>query len=135
MAKKLMMFLIETVAAVVGIAALSGCVTNTTVHMSTDIQRWKCGDYVQHCYFDCPITLSGDFNLGTGTVTFAGTTEVAEFQLQGVELRWDWCLKNDGAYDCAFVISADGTGSFYNFHGFEKGTRIKPSDLFYCTKQ
>ena len=61
MAKKLMKFLIETVAAVVGIAALSGCVTNTTVHMSTDIQRWKCGDYVQHCYFDCPITLFGDF--------------------------------------------------------------------------
>ena len=132
-----MKFLTGTVAVVVGVAVLTACATSTTttVHMPTDVQRWICGDYVYHCYDDCPITLSGDFNLGTGTVTFAGTTEVAEFQVQGVELRWDWCLNNDGGYDCALIVSVDGTARFYNFHGFEKETLRKPSDLFYCTKQ
>lgn len=133
MVKKLVMFPTKIVAALVGVAVLTGCVTNTTVNLTTVGQQWQCGDTVEKCYFNCPIKLSGDSNLGTGTVIFAGTTEVTKFEVQGVELRWDWCLDDDRNYNCAFVISADSVGRFYNFHGFE-GERRKPSDVFSCMK-
>ena len=81
---------------------------------------------------DC-ITLSANVCNGTGEVEFDGFAERTLFRIQGIERRWDWCLADDFNYHCAFVISVNGTGRYYNFRGSDG--RIKASDLFKCTKR
>lgn len=106
---------------------------------SEGIEQWGCGDFVDGCWLRCPVTLTANFHTGTGTVTFAGVTEYVEFGIVGLERRWDWCLGDDGRFDCAFVLSADGRGRYYNFakempdsDGVRRG---KPTDLFKCIRQ
>ena len=102
------------------------------------IERWKCGDSCYGSSGNCPVRLTANFRDGTGEVNFDGVVERTNFQIQGLERRWDWCLANDGAFDCAFVISVDGRGSYYNFRAGEYGLdgkrRAKPADLFTCEK-
>ena len=100
------------------------------------IEQWKCGYYFDGCGFlatDC-VTLNANLYDGTGDVKFGEIWEDTNFQIEGLERRWDWCLKDDGYYDCAFVISVDGSGRYYNFRGSEDG-RAKPRDLFKCTRR
>ena len=77
-----------------------------------------CGDFVDGCLFRCPVTLMANTNPGhsTGTVKFAGIVELANFRIHGLERRWNWRPDADSeAYECSFVISADGTGKYYDF--------------------
>ena len=100
------------------------------------IEQWKCGDYFDGCELfatDC-VTLTASRYDGTGEVKFGEFVETTRFQIQGIERRWDWCLNAEFAYDCAFVISVDGRGRYYNFHGSDDGT-AKPRDLFKCSKR
>ena len=103
------------------------------------LERWGCGDYFDGCLFRCPVRLTADVRSGTGSVEFAGTTEHAAFRIHGLERRWDWCLGDDGSYNCAFVLSSDGRGKYYDFArempDADGVTRTKPSDLFKCTRQ
>ena len=80
------------------------------------------------------VTLTASLHDGTGEVKFGDIVEPTLFHVQGIERRWDWCLSVEGAYECAFVISVDGTGSYYNFRGSDDG-RAKPTDLFKCAKR
>lgn len=102
--------------------------------MEDGIERWKCG---YSCYGrsgNCPVRLKANFRDGTGEVSFDGIVERMNFQIQGLERRWDWCLANDGTFDCAFVISVDGRGRYYTFHGLDDTIRAMPADLFTCEK-
>ena len=133
-------------------AILAGC---TTTDMATEdtsaegvvedaagqIERWGCGDYLDDCMFRCPFTLTLTANVldGTGTVTLSGIVEHTNFQIQGIERRWDWCPNEDGRDACAFVISPDGTGKYYNFKPVipdeDGASRAKPSDHFKCSRR
>ena len=100
------------------------------------IEHWKCGDYFDGCGFlatNC-VTLTANLNNDTGEVEFGEIVEPTRFEVQGIERRWDWCLNADGSYDCAFVISVDGRGHYYNFRGSDDG-KAKPRDLFKCAKR
>ena len=100
------------------------------------IEQWKCGDYFDGCGFlatNC-VTLTANLHDGTGEVKFGDIVSLTRFEIQGIERRWDWCVDAYGAYDCAFFISVDGTGSYYNFRGSDDG-RAKPRDLFKCAKR
>ena len=80
------------------------------------LERWICGDDMDGCGIfraDC-VVLTANLHNGTGEVKFSEFVERTQFQVQGIERRWDWCLADDYAYDCAFVISVDGTGRYYN---------------------
>ena len=125
---------------------VAGCVTvdgsTPTVESTTPkeaeagTEHWKCGDYFDGCGFlatDC-VTLTANLHDGIGEVKFGEFVEPTRFQIQGIERRWDWCLKSDGFYDCAFVISVDGRGRYYNFRGSDDG-KAKPRDLFKCEKR
>ena len=94
---------------------------------------------VEGCVFRCPVTLTADFHDGTGTVKFAGIVEHTQFKIHGLERRWDWCLDDDGRFGCAFVLSADGSGRYYNFTIVmpdpDGVPRTKPSELFKCTRR
>ena len=108
-------------------------------HNTEGIEQWGCGDYFDGCQFRCPVTLTANFHTRTGTVKFAGTTELAAFRIQGLERRWDWWLGDDGSYNCAFVLSSDGRGRYYDFTrempDSDGVTRVKPADLFKCRHQ
>ena len=98
------------------------------------IERWECGDYFDGCGLfsgDC-VTLTANVHDGTGEVAFGEFVERTEFRIEGIQRRWDWCLADDYSYDCAFVISVDGRGRYYNFRGTDE--RVTPSDIFKCTK-
>ena len=110
--------------------------TTPTQDTKTVIEQWKCGDYFDGCGLfdtDC-VTLTANLDNGTGEVRFGDIIETTRFEIQGIERRWDWCLNEDFSYDCAFFVSVDGTGSYYNFRGSDDGT-AKPRDLFKCTKR
>ena len=121
------------------LAFVAGCkITNDKIptgNATVGLEQWKCGDYFDGCGFlatDC-VTLTANPRNGTGEVKFNNFSERTRFRIEGIERRWDWCLANDNTYNCAFLISVDGKGRYYNFRG--KGRTAKPTDLFKCTKQ
>ena len=101
------------------------------------VEQWRCGDRFDGCLLMCPVTLTANTRAGMGEVRFSGTVERTRFEIHGLERRWDWCLKDNG-FECAFVISADGGGRYYNFRGSapdKDGQRsAKPTDLFKCSR-
>ena len=122
--------------AVVASAFLSGC-TSMGEPAFNGIERWRCGDYPDDCggFFGsgCLVTVVADIHSGTGSVTFGEFVELTNFQIQGIERRWDWCLNADGSFECSFVVSVDGNGRYYNFYGSDDGT-ARPADIFLCTQ-
>ncbi len=83
--------------------------------------------------------LIANLHYGFGEVKFGEIVEPTLFEVQGIERRWDWCRNDDGIYDCTFIISIDGKGSYFNFAASFPDSdgvrRAKPTDLFKCTKR
>lgn len=94
-------------------------------------ERWECYDYI---YGRKLGILTVDRDGLSGTVDFDGIVASTGFAIQGIERRWDWDFGTDGRSDSAIVISADGTGRFYNFRGSYDGS-AKASDLFKCKRR
>lgn len=124
---------------VLGVALVAGCTTvnNTapTVEETRGVERWICGDFYDGCTIfstDC-VKLTANLNNGTGEVKFSRFSERTEFLIDGIERRWNWCLADDYSYKCAFIISVDGTGTYYKFLGSDR--TAKPRDVFKCTKR
>ena len=125
-------------AIIIALAFAAGCATvedaTPTLDATAEIEQWKCGDYTDGCGFlstDC-VTLTANLRNGTGEVKFSRFVDHTRFQVQGIERRWDWCLTDDDSYDCAFVVSVNGTGRYYNFRGSDE--RESPTNHFKCTK-
>lgn len=66
-----------------------------------------------------------------GEVSVAGTTHMAQFQVAGLDRRWDWGCDEETGCRYAFGIRPDGTGKFYDFSVSDDG-RAKPSQVFEC---
>ena len=99
---------------------------------NTVSERWECYDFV---YRSRKLgTLTADRYGASGTVDFNGIVASTKFSIEGIERRWDWGWGTDGRSDYAIVISADGTGKFYNFRGSSDGM-AKPSDFFKCDRR
>lgn len=124
---------------VLALVVAAGCTTvnNTapTVEETPGVERWICGDFFDGCtiFSTGCVKLTANLYDGTGEVRFSGHAERTEFRIDGIERRWNWCMADDYSYKCAFIISVDGTGSYYNFRGTD-GT-AKPRDLFKCSKR
>ena len=66
--------------------------------------------------------------MGIGMVKVSGTEQVALFKVTGFDRRWDF---GDG-FEYAFIISPDGTGSYYDFStGAET---VSPSQIYSCNQ-
>ena len=100
------------------------------------IEQWECSDYFDFdgCGFPATncIMLTANLHDGTGEVKFDEIVQTTRFEIQGIERRWDWCLNAEAVYECAFVISVDRTGSYYNFRG--TGGTVKLRGRFKCAK-
>lgn len=66
-----------------------------------------------------------------GEVSVAGTTYSTQFEVRGLDRRWDFGLDDDGTFDYMFRIEPDGTGLYYDFSRSTDGT-AKPSQRFRC---
>ena len=124
---------------VLGVALVAGCTTinNTApkVEETPGVERWICGDFYDGCTIfstDC-VKLTANLNNGTGEVNFSRFSERTEFRIDGIERRWNWCMADDYSYNCAFIISVDGTGKYYNFRGSDGAAT--PRDLFKCSQR
>ena len=73
------------------------------------------------------LTRQGD----SGEVAVSGLTRSARFQVNGLELRWDFGLDDDGNYEYAFVIQPDRTGLYYDLSRSPDGT-ASPRQTFDC---
>ena len=66
-----------------------------------------------------------------GEVSVAGTTYSTQFEVRGLDRRWDFGLDDDGSYDYMFRIEPDGTGLYYDFSRSADGT-ASPSQTYLC---
>ena len=120
-------------AAIAFTAGLVGCEAPMPRATDDGSGEWRCFDE----FANWPVTLV-DLSEATGEVTAAGQTHETEFEVSGINRRWDWGWSADlggalGGYRYAFLIKPDGTGIYYDFaldddnDGF-----VEPRDLFKC---
>ena len=74
--------------------------------------------------------------LRVGRVSVAGTSYVSGFELDGLNLRWNFgpdneFVQDDGNYAYSFVIWPDGTGRYYDFSRSTDGA-ANPSQTYKC---
>ena len=65
-----------------------------------------------------------------------GTFERASHEREGLDLRWDWGLTEDGRYKYSITLGPNGVTAYRDFSWVrpnEDGVRLaKPSTLYYC---
>ena len=69
--------------------------------------------------------------LRVGRVSVAGTSHVAGFSVNGLNLRWNFGDDAEGGYDYSFIIRPDGTGLYYDFSHSTGGT-ANASQTYKC---
>lgn len=113
---------------------------------SDDTEWWGCDDamrFVLHrgCAEDeCPVRLAANRSLVLGRVMFAGDESYAQYNVQGLEREWHWCLQDDNRFGCSFVLRAGGDGVYYDFSAPSTTTRsdgheiAQPAGRFKCDR-
>jgi len=105
--------------------------------LSSDKQQtetWYCFKLFDRNKATAPVTLfrmrigGKDF---MGEVLVAGTAHIAQFQVAGLNRRWDWGCDEKTGCRYAFSVRPDDTGAFYDFSVSDDG-RAKPSQVFEC---
>ncbi len=92
-------------------------------------EMWRCFDETDFNHRNVLLTLTRLES--NGEVSVAGTTHAAEFQVQGLNRRWDFGPDDDGTFDYMFLIEPGGTGLYYDFSRSTDGT-ARPSQRFRC---
>ena len=111
---------------------------------SEDTEWWACDDAMRFvveggCGEDgCPVRLAANRSMFLGEVTFAGVESYAQYDVQGLERKWHWCLQDEDNFRCSFVLSAGGDGVYYDFNAPSTSTRsdgskiTRPAGRFKC---
>ena len=96
------------------------------------LETWRCFDRTDLNRTNVLLTLTRLEN--GGEVSVAGTTYSTQFEVRGLDRRWDFGLDDNGSYDYMFRIEPDGTGLYYDFSLSTDGT-AKPSQTYECEVQ
>ena len=99
------------------------------------METWRCFELFDYDKATALFTLIrvriGGEDIG-GEVSVAGVTRSAQFQVAGLNRRWDFGYNEGrGTYRYAFVIEPDSTGAYYDFLVSDDG-RAKPRQIFEC---
>ena len=91
-------------------------------------EHWSCdGEIALFSYCLSDDTCSGTVKTGNYP------SKVTDFNMTGIERRWDWCLKH-GVHECAFIIKPGGpvNGAYYDF---SRSKGAKPTSLHECGRK
>src|SRR3569832_1699268 len=92
------------------------------------VEEWRCKD-VYGKWDTILVTTTVEEGRQAGTVSVAGVTHNAQFEVAGFDRRWDFGLLLDGTYKYAFIIRPNGDATYYDFD-IEK--KSKPSNFMKC---
>lgn len=93
------------------------------------VERWACTPGVDRYNGEKDnlwLTASGS----RGQVLFGGVTEIAYYELAGLERKWHWGLR-DGSYDYTLNLRPDDIAFYFDFSSKES---TKSSATFKCAK-
>ena len=71
----------------------------------------------------------------TGMIEVAGVRNQAQYEVNGVNRRWNWDYEDDSGFNYAFVLKPDGTGHFIDFSHAEVGETVDSSQSFACRRK
>jgi len=94
-----------------------------------EMETWRCFDRTEVNRTNVLLTLTRLDS--AGGVSVAGKTHTAEFEVQGLNRRWDFSPDDNGSYDYMFLIEPDGTALYYDFSRSADGT-AKASQIYQC---
>ena len=98
------------------------------------IETWRCfalSDYDKATALFTLIRVRSGGEDVIGEVSVAGVSHMAQFQVAGLDRRWDWGCEERTGCRYAFSIIPDDTGAYYDFSVSDDG-RAKPSQFFEC---
>src|SRR3569832_2417196 len=78
------------------------------------VEEWRCKD-VYGKWETILDTTTVEEGRQAGTVSVAGVTHNAQFEVAGFDRRWDFGLLLDGTYKYAFIIRPNGDATYYDF--------------------
>ena len=73
-----------------------------------------------------------------GTISVAGETHIAVFEIEGINRRWNWSPHENGGYDDSLIVRPSGDASYVNFRRAERddeGTRSAIPEAFFECEQ
>lgn len=101
-----------------------------------EAKKWECRDFVGNdgrvlITLWHPVAIQPE---GSGYIRLedVGASFPTAFRLDGLSLRWNWDLGEDGAWEHSFVIEPDGIGKTYDFSGAEVGEKVSAKDVYRC---
>ncbi len=72
----------------------------------------------------------------SGTITVAGKTHKAKYQVEGFDRRWDFgSILPNGLYNYSFVIEPNGKTYYYDFKYVDKKGVANSAMTFHCKEQ
>ena len=102
----------------------------------TVAEKWECREFLRNngrvliTLWHSAGTKPGE--TGYGRLQYAGASFPAAFSRDGLSLRWDWDLNEDGNWEHSFSIKPGGTGANYDFSGAGTGEKVSPSGTYTC---
>jgi len=112
------------------ILKILGCIVllaTSAMGQASSIETWECKDRFGS-EDSVLVTATVEVGRKSGSISVAGITYPAMFQVDGFDRRWDFGSANSG-YGYAFVIEPNGDAAYYDFKG-KKTT--KASNLMRC---
>ena len=98
------------------------------------METWRCFALSDYSKMTALFTLvrvrSGDEDI-VAEVSIADVNHLAQFQVAGLNRRWDWGCEDRTGCRYAFSITPDDTGAYYDFSVSDDG-RARPSQIFEC---
>ena len=69
---------------------------------------------------------------GYGSITVAGKTYKAMYELKGFNRVWSFDMQADFSYNYGFTITLDGNAYYYDFSRVDAGGSVDASQFFVC---
>ncbi|WP_435106393.1 hypothetical protein [Arhodomonas sp. AD133] len=99
--------------------------------VSEPVEVWECKDKYGR-WDDILVEAHVDQDRRGGSISVAGVTHPAQFEVAGFDRRWDFGLDSDSTFKYAFIIKPNGDASYYDF---SSGDKAKPSNFMKCRQK
>ena len=105
-------------------------VASSVLHAQVS-ETWQCFNFFDsdrdNVLFEVFGAMPAGEQYGLGIVSIGGFVQGATFYIDGLDRRWDF---GDNVY--SFIITPDGTGTYFDFSNVEEGESTEPSEAYKC---